>query len=264
MPRRTIEIASTGIDEFFQVIAGDPFGGTTSMGLRVPTKPTSDPRARYLFNGASFSVADGEKARIIGMRQFVSIGVGDAGIVGEGAGPRLMELEVSSPNWRFADGNVWMGIHRTGAPNSNSLSPSTPTPVQLRSTAFRNSIAPALLYEELVVPAGDPYYVHLTDYAPPYGGRPPGTLIEAGTTFLDLRTQWRTFGTWGSIGFPISGPDTVSLFVSVKQTDPATRQSITVPDPLYEGGMPPEELFLLNYPTAVYWRVGVSLVVEFE
>ena len=267
MSKRTVEIWSSGIDEYLQLVGGDPYGGTTAMGLRVPTLATpmsaGGLRSRYLFNGASFSVADGETARIVGARQFVSIGMGGVGS-GEGVGPRFVEMEVTSPNWRFPDGNVWMGIRRLGGPNAQNLPAQAPTPAQLRSASYRWSNTPSLLYEAIHVPGASPYYMNLDAYIPPNGGRAWGDPILPGVDFLDLRTQWRTYGAWGSLGLKVEGPETVSFQISVRQTNPGTRAPLHRPTPFFEGGVPPEELFLQNYVEAIYWRVGCSMIVEFE
>jgi hypothetical protein len=266
-PRKLIEISTTGIDEYLQLVGGDSSNGSTSMGLRVPTLATPSRDQRYLFALATFSVGPSQLARIIGSRQFVSIGQGGVGVSGESGGPRYVEMEVTSSNWRFQDGNVFWGLRRTGAPNSQGQTSSTPSPSpSLRSTAYQTSTSPALLYDTLVPqtsPTLSPYYVDLTSYTPPALGR-LGEAIEAGTEFYDLRTPWRTYGAWGSLGFPIEGPDTVTFFASVRQTDPNKRVELALPDTVYAGGLPPEEQFLQNFPNAIYWRVAASLIVEFD
>lgn len=258
---RIVEISSAGIDEYLQLVAGDPFGGTTASGLRVPTLATPNAKSRYLFNGASFSIGEGAKATIVGYRQYVTIGQGAVG-EGEGSPPRFVEQEVVSPNWRFADGNVWMGIRRFGPPNAQSVPKGLPIAAPLRDTAKYWADNPALLYQE-ITPNGL-YYPSLTAYTPPNGGRPWGEPIQPGTDYLDLRTQWRTHGAWGSLGLEVEGPDTVGFFISVRQTNPSTRAILALPETLIGAGLGPEESFLQNYPQAVYWRVGVSLIVRFE
>jgi hypothetical protein len=257
---RIFEISSTGVDEYLQLLGGDPFGGSSATGLRVPQLPTPDAKSRYLFNGCSFSVGEGGKARILGYRQLVTIGQGNVG-EGEGAGPRFVEQQVVSPTWRFVDGNVWMGIRRLGGPNAQQLPLGTPSPTNFRSAAHLWADTPSLLYKEIVSP--DAYYTNLSSYVPPNGGRPWGTPIEIGTDLLDLRTQWRTHGAWGSLGLEVEGPDTVSFFISVRQTNPATRTALSLPENPLGNGLGVEESFIQNFPNAIYWRVGVSLIVEF-
>ena len=60
----------------------------------------------------------------------------------------------------------------------------------------------------------------------------------------------------------MDGPDTIAIFISVLQGNPATRNRLAIPT--YPTNLPPEEQFLLNYPDAIYWRVGASMIVEVE
>jgi hypothetical protein len=266
MPKRIIEISSTGPDEFLQLIGGDPFGGSSAAGLRVPTLAlpavAGTANNRYLFNGCAFSIGEGGKARILGYRQLVTIGQADVGS-GEGPQPRFVEQEVTSPLWRFSDGNVWMGLRYNGGPNAQGIPLQTPAPyLPPNGTAFRFGMSPSLLYENLTLPVGDSFYVDLTAYTPPSAGRPWGQPIQSGCDWLSLQTPWRTHGAWHSLDIEVEGPDTVAVFISVLQTNPDTRQALSTPDPFFPAGLPPEEQFLLNYPSAVYWRVGASLIVE--
>lgn len=262
MPKRIVEISSSGPDEYLQLIGGDPLGGSTAVGLRVPTLAL--PTTRYLFNGCAFSIAEGAKARILGYRQLVTIGAANVG-AGEGSTPRFVEQEVLSPMWRFQDGNVWMGLRYTGGPNGQGVPIQTPVPyLPAKGTSFRFGMAPSLLYEAIVLPAGDSQYVDLTAYVPPNGGKPWGQPIQSGNDWLSLQTPWRTHGAWDALDIEVEGPDTVSCFISVLQSNPSTRRPLFVSDPFYPGGLSPEEQFLLNFPGAIYWRVGASLIVEFS
>jgi hypothetical protein len=255
MPKRVFEISSSGPDEFLQLIGGDPFGGSTGPGLRVPT--LAIPQTRYLFNACAFSIAEGSRARILGYRQLVTIG--QAGV----PGIRFVEQEVISPVWRFEDGNVWMGLRRLGPPNANGIPFQTPVPYPpLDGTAFRWSMGSSLLFESLTSP--DSYYTHLSAYTPPNRGRPWGTPLDSGNDWLSLQTQWRTHGAWNALDLAVEGPDTIGLAISVLQTDPSTRDAIQLPETFRPGGLSIEEQFLLNFPNAIYWRVGGSLIVEVE
>jgi hypothetical protein len=269
--RRRIEIPTTGIDEFFQIIGSDPFGSTSYVGLRVPTRPTAtlaDDNGtnifanRYLFTGAAYSVSDGSIGRIVGYRQLVTIGATQT--VGEGSAAQVREVEqlVTSPFWHFADANVSFHLRRLGPPGSQGVPANTPGPTDLRCFKFRRSDGPALLYETATVPLG--YYVNLTAYTPPNAGQPYGTPLSDGHqgTFYDQRTEWRTHGAWHSLDVEVEGPDTIVAFISVAQTDPASRPVYTPPGTFFPNGLSDEEQFLLNNPTARYWRVGFSLIVE--
>jgi hypothetical protein len=266
MSTRVIEITSTGIDEYNQGIASDPFGGAEAVGLRVPTASTASvaatksERHRYLFMLAAFSIGNSTEARIVGYRQLVTIGKN----VGTLAAPRFVEQEVTTPGFRLPDGNVSFHIHRLGPPNAQGFPTGEPSNLtELRSFKKNFSIAPALLYDTYSIPAGNAFYVNLTAYAPPNGGRPWGTALRAGQqfTFYDLRTPWRSGKAWSSLDMQLKGPDTVAFFASVRQSagaqPPSGISSLSqIPQAM------PEEQFIAAFPGAIYWRVGGSLILE--
>lgn len=264
MSKRILEVSSSGPDEFLQLIGGDPFGGSTAVGLRVPALALAnvDPALnRYLFNGCAYSIGEGAKARILGYRQLVTIGQGFASI--EGSTPRFVEQEVLSPVWRFQDGNVWMGLRQAGGPNWQGIPTQTPVPATPpNGTSFRAGMAPSLLYESITLPGANLYYPDLTAYVPPNQGRPWGRPIQSGNDWLSLQTQWRTHGAWHALDIEVEGPDTIAIFISVLQSNPSTRRALAPPGTFFAGGLSAEEQFLLNYPNAIYWRVGCSLIVE--
>jgi hypothetical protein len=271
-PRRW-EIATTGFDEYLSLIGGDPDGQSTSVGLRVPTLATAvgAQSDRYLFNCASFTVADGECAVIRGYRQLVTIGYAQP--LGEtpSFGYRIVEQEVLSPFWRFPDGNISWHLRSIGPPNASQIPQPGPAGLtadggvnaQSRSFAYNWSDAPALLFGvgQAAPPGG--IYTQIGAYVAPNSGRVWGTGITAKQgTFYDLRTPWRTHGAWEALDIPVTGPDTIAFFASVRQTNPSTRPVLTLPGTFYSGGLSVEEQFLKNFPNAIYWRVGVALIVE--
>ena len=270
--KRVIELQTTGADEYLQNVGGDPFHGSGSyVGLRVPSLP-STPDNRYLFLGATFSIGEHERARILGFRQLVTIGLQQgaaASRTGDPGNIRPVEFEVTSPVFRFVDGNVSHHLRRACGPGNRGLPPVVGAPLDQRSFKAGFADGPALLYRTATIPAGAPY-TQLTAYTPPNGGQPYGAPLENGLTMgslYGLSTPWNTHGAWSSLGIDILGPDQVAWFISVKQTDPATRTALvppTTPAVFYSNGLSPEEQFLLNFPTAIYWRVGVSLIVEFD
>lgn len=103
---------------------------------------------------------------------------------------------------------------------------------------------PALLYRQFA-----PFY------APP---QLPGDGIGDLGTFYDLRFAWEHMH--GTLDYVVYGPCIIMYLASVKQTDPLLR--IPLPPPTYEGGVPPEELFLLNYPTAQLGHISGSIMCE--
>lgn len=262
--RQQFEVASSGFDDGINGFGGDPFGGLSSVGLRIPTSPNQP--TRYLFLLATFTVGEGACVRIRGYRQLLTIGLQQTRSIGEeGAVARPIEMLVTSPFWHFTNGNVSWHMMRCGRPNASSV-PQTPAngPVDLPSFKQYWSDGPALLYGPPAPAFPDgANYVNVLDYVPPNGGKPYGeALNNKFGTFYDLRTQWTTHGGWYSMDEPIEGPETVAFFASVLQTDPSARAAILVPGTFYQGGLSQEELFLLNFPTAVYYRIGGSLIVE--
>lgn len=268
MGKTRFEVVTSGFDESLQTVFGDPYGGTSNVGLRVPTLATPSGAEsyvnRYLFNLASFSVGEGARGRILGWRQLVTLGYRYSS--GTGAAPYTVELPVASPIWRFPDGNISWHLQRLGPPSEAGIALPSPGPNDQRSLKYKWCETPALLYQAVTLPALNPQYVDLTAYTPPNSGRPWGTPLQNGQqgTFYDLRANWRDDQAWFSLDIPFEGPDIVALFASVKQTNPSTRPTLALPGTVYQNGLGPEDLFLQNYPNAIYWRVAGSLIVETE
>jgi hypothetical protein len=259
--RRVIEIASSGVDEYLQGLSGDPYNGSSAVGLRVPALATPNAQSRYLFLGSVFSIGEGVKARIRGYRQLVTLG---KDVTGEGGTPRFVEQPVTTPTFRLQDGNWSFHLHRLGPPNAQGW-PQVANPADnLRSFMFHWADGPALLYQNYTIDAGQAYYTKLTAYTPPNNGRPWGTALRSGQqgTFTDLRTPWLTHGAWHSLDEEFYGPDTIAMFISVRQTAGAEPPSgVTLSD--LPNSMP-EEQFIAAFPGCLIWRVGCSMIVEME
>jgi hypothetical protein len=261
---RTIELVSVGADEFLQNQGGDPWGSASSFGLRVPTLATPDKTHRYLFLGASFSIGHGDKARIVGYRQFSSLGI-------RISQNRFVEQEITSPNFRLPDGNISWALRRLGPPNTQGL-PTNPTNLDLDSFKRDWADGPCLLYESYAIAPGNRIYPQLTFYKPPLLGRPWGTPLRAGLQgdFFDQRTPWRDAHAWSSLDVELEGPDTIAMFCSVRQS--RGTYALAASSPLaFPEGLSPEESFCGNFglgtsdaPHPIYWRVGCSLIVETE
>lgn len=286
-PKRRIEIVSSGVDEFLQTIGSDPYGGTSWPGLRVPRTATAllsnvsvatpATKLRYLFMLASFTIPEGARARIVSLRTSWTLGA----VQGEPAAPRLVEQIVTNPFFRLADGGVSFHLHQS-APTANHWSGNaqgvitnlTPPPVTLPdmpNLVFRNSRMPAMLFETISYAAATAFYpTGVTAYVPPNGGLPWGDTIATGYgTFQDLRMQYAAGNDWGNVDIPVEGPATVQLFASVRQslgTSAPGRTVLAPPStPLnFPAGLSPEEQFLLNFPSAIIWRVAGTLGVEME
>lgn len=277
--RRRIEIASYGVDETRQLSGTTPYGGSPWLGLRVPTKttasltPPGSPRGsfRYLFNGAAFSVAPGSRARIIGYRQYHEIGY----LKTSGRDPdqlvRAVTMPVTTPGWAFPDATVSWHFRRLGPPNAKGLPLFTPAPVSAANLMKGYAMGPSLLYQSITLPAGDPYYVDLTAYVPPNGGRPFGSPLSdhpQASTLLGLATDWKHPDAWHSLDVEVRGPDTIAALISVAQTDPDAYPAIGLTPTQMGIGSTPEDAFMaaaiLNTANAIQWRVGVSLIVEVD
>jgi hypothetical protein len=263
MPR-VIELAASGYDEFLQGRGGDPFNGSSSMGLRVPALATPDYNHRYLFLLSTFSIPEATKARIVGYRQFASLGL----VLSTG---RYIEQQILQPNFRLPDGNISWHLQRLGPPNAQGypLIQSTGTDLQSFTSQFPQSSA--LLYRNYTIAAGNGIYTQLESYTPPNLGRPWGTPITSGHqgTFYDQRVKWLSGQAWYSLDMEVEGPDTIGFFASVYQS---TGAYAAASSPLaFPGGLSVEEQFIGNFgagteesPRPTYWRVGGSLIVEVD
>jgi hypothetical protein len=275
--RKWIEVPSKGLDEELQTVAGDPYGGLSSVGLRVPTLPSERGRtsARYLNLLAGFTVPEGVRVRIHGYRQLVTIGYLQPAVSQNP--PRVNEFQVTSPFFKFPDGNIsWhlmrMGMNeplhplRPGLTRNMSLVTPGPPLTPLRNLAWKMSDTPALLFSSVQTPNFDPFYVNLTQYQAPNSGRPWGRPVTSGLgCFYDLRTQWRESQAWSALDIPIEGPTRVAFFASVAQTNPQNRAVLTAPPNDPSGAsFSLEERFILNNPNAIYWRVGGALIVSYD
>lgn len=250
------ETSTAGRDPALALIQGNPYGTATGPGLIVPaTPPTVNTyRNRYLFMLAAWQFNAGEISRIVGMRQYVTIGAQvDAGLTN----PLLdyqypLELPITTPMWHFSDANISWHLRRVDpSPNANMSVFNRP------NLRFRLTESPALLFEKSPAEVGG--------YVPPYGGRPPGNVVVTDLgAFQDIRFKWDDDHAWESIDAEIEGPCMVALFASVQQTSPGTRPTLRLPVPFLGGSLPPEEAFLQDFPNAVYYRIAGSLIFEQE
>ena len=270
------ESDAQGIDEALQIIGGDPYGRNAGVGLRIPALPlvnATPETSRYLFLLSLFTVARGKTARLRGYRQLVKLGKvfqNEEGLY------RPVEFNVTDPQWHPVGGNISWHLMDLGVWGGNgipgigpALGPLIPAPIGIDNFAWRMSSTPALLFETATLVGG--YYVNLTAYTPPNGGRPWGVpLLEGGFgSFYDLRTPWTASQAWHSLDVEIVGPKTVGFFASVRQADTSAPDYALTGSggppggaSIYGSGLPPEEAFLVNFPTANYWRIGGALVVE--
>ena len=277
-----IELTAVGFDEQLQITQGaDPYQNMTALGLRIPsldqfdlaantTPPTtSGATLRYLFLLATFSVPDREFARILGYRQYATIGlISTVGGPIAGGPNYVAELPIRTPSWHFPDGNISWHLQRLGAQPNIQLFPNPNAPANqiAQSAQYRFGNGPAFLYETINL-GGNTSYVNLSHYTPPNQGRPWGKSLRAGMqTFPDMRSG-QNYGQYVPLGDLVQGPDTIAFFASVWQTNPSTRPFLKIPGTAgpttaLTGGYTDEDAFVVNFPAALYWRVGGSLLVD--
>jgi len=271
IPRRRVELVSTGIDEALQGLAGDPYGGTSSIGLRVPALVTHGPTNRFLFLLCTANFPEACNVWLRGFRMGWSLGT-RLDVTGPPAGPRVVEQWVTTPNFKLPDGNIsWhmrlMGKNEPyGRPPLQEQRMDPLTGGNQQNLAFRDSAGPGLLFNTVATPT--PFYVQLTAYTPPLGGKPPGEGVTGELdTFYDLKTRWDDAHDWNALDIRLQGPCRIAFYASVQQTNPDSQEGrvrIPAPNPFFEGGLSPEEQFLLNFPTAIIWRVAGALVFEID
>jgi hypothetical protein len=280
-PKSRVEIQSNGFDPTAQFIGTDPYNGGASLGLKVPTLatvslPSATPKntgaqSRYLFALASFKVgASGGCARIKGYRLLVQLWAEQTSDTGN----RFVRQTVYDPSFTLSDANWSWHLRyipttaeeslRQGAGVAKPVNQNDGTVVNLDGTAYRWTDTSSLLYETMLVAAGDPGYIDLLDYVPPAQGRPPGEPLANLGTFYGVSTPWDDSHAWDSLDIPCSSPGIYALFASVRQTNTSTRIALSPPSTFFPNGLSAEEQFLLNFPNAYIGAVGGSLIVEYE
>jgi len=246
------EVSSTGFDTSLQGVGADPDGSGYATGIRVPTLPSPPGlKNRYLFMLARMRLGAFRKARLVGIRQLVTIGTN---VSNGGDPPRQypLELGVNSPFWKFTDGNISWHLRRVPP-----IARIVPNNFNGEGLSYLDSQTPSLVYSTAPADVGG--------YVPPskvYGV----PLIAQLGTFYDLRFGWRDDHAVFSLDTEIQGPCDIALYASVRQTNPDTRATLVLPDGLTPAtaGISKEDEFVANFPNAQYWRVAGSLVFQEE
>jgi hypothetical protein len=262
------EVSTVQVDSFLQAAApagGDAFAGNVSTGIQIPTI-TQKTRFLCLLARAKFNI--GRRVRLVGIRQYASIGATQNNGVGSAAYTSFFEKPIVSPRWRFPDGNISWHVM--------ALEPNIPAP------AFLGALPPGVTGNITNQPPGfafvntqTPAVLALTSgtdvfYGAPNGGRPFGKPLTPDLGNIhDLRWPWDSANSWHySLDVPIEPPCDVCFFASVEQTDPTGRNNPTPPASPIAGApaagfsaLGPEDQFLLTFPTsAIYWRVAGALI----
>lgn len=254
-----------GLDPTKNFVGSGPEPGDLGfVGLMVPELPTVDQQHRYLFRLLTIPVGEQFHARILSIRQLLTIcaKVPTSEPVDEET-PRLaddvrptilLERQVITPTWTFPDGNVSWHL-RTTAPKAT---PDSPRPVGIPAGWSRDLFGM------------DPALVTLTDasiatpYVAPSHGIPPGEIIM---DWKDMRYPWYSRGNHSGVEIDVAGPCDIILYASVHQTDPATRVTPTLAPGsemfTTDCGIEPEDKFWTAFPdSARYFRIGAELVVN--
>jgi hypothetical protein len=248
MRRGRLEIATVGFNPNLQLVGSDPAGGGYGLGLWIPAvtgpqKPTN--RQLFMLVAKRFNV--GQRGRLVGFRQYLTIGAYLPTASTTAFYP--LERPVETPTWQYVDGNVLWGI-RMIPPESHFL----PSALNAEGFAFEYSQTPALLFESVV--AGQ--------VIPPYGGSFPGNALTPELSrFFELRC--RRWSKPSHCDIPFEGPCDIAFFASVQQTTPGSRQNPpATPAFSTTQGATPEDSFVQTYAGSQYFRIAGSLIFEME
>jgi hypothetical protein len=255
MRRSRLEIVTVGLNPNRQLVGSDPLGGPYDLGLFIGTNGGPQvPTQRQLFVLCAKYFNAGQRGRVVGFRQYLTLL--DQIPLGTGGGAYTYPLErpVVTPTWSYVDGNVLWGIRKL-PPGAKILANAQ----NAEGMAFEVSQTPAQIFETIVGNV----------VTPPYGGSFPGNVLtpELGR-FFDLRCDRWSEPSVCDVAF--EGPCNIVFMASVQQTDPSTRSA---PPPTTGGGAlqflttqgtTPEDAFVQNYPLSIYGRIAGSLIFEME
>jgi hypothetical protein len=237
----SFELASAGSDPTLQLVGSDPTGGQSWSGLVVPSQATPDYAHRYLFMLAWLRLDANRRGKIRGVRTSVLLGATVASVVGEASGlPYPIEYELQNPFWKSPLGNYCFYLRRISTPAAQIPYNIDDGPSQ----KFQYANGPALLYQSF------------RPYVPPFAGVPPGVdLMPCGSWYDNRFGPWRDQNAWTGMDVSVQGPCDLALFCSLQQM-PAVK-AVPSPDAV---GLPPDDAFLQNNPTAQFARVAGSFV----
>lgn len=239
-------VSSAQIDPALSLVGGSPFPGDLSAtGILVPAAPTPLQSRRYLFRCCGLGLGPNQTAYVRSLRYYLWIGVN----VAQGNDIVHFEQIVTTPGWRFPDGNASFHLRRVGA-GSNVRSfavPSIVSPVGLASTA--NGLTPSLLG---TAPGGI--------YRPINGGMPYGKDVAGLGTIRDVRFDPIQVPQH-DLDLQVIGPGSLQVFASIHQTDPRTRVNWAGAMDVRDG-LCAEDKFLVTFNDARFWRVGAEMTVD--
>jgi hypothetical protein len=190
-------------------------------------------------------VSAGQIAIIRGLRTY--IGITGSLLVAEDEIAVPFEIPVTTPNWKFSDGNYSFHVRRLGPAFYDSRFSATQVPGTSPQVSGSDS---ALLFTQLAAP-----------YIPPGGGIPPGDAVDFLGTWRDMRYPW-TAANWDQLRVPVPGPCTLVLYCSIQQTDPATRAAPSDCPPVSLPCIAPEDCFVRGFTNVRYGHVGGAMLIE--
>jgi hypothetical protein len=142
MRRGRLEIVTTGFNPNLQLVGSAPEGGPYDLGLFIGANAgVTAPTLRQLFLLCTKNFNMGQRGRLVGFRQLITIGVQTTTSGGAG-GTYPLERPVVSPTWKFVDGNVLWGVRR-----NNIDWHFKPNVLSGEGLAFETAQTPAQLFE---------------------------------------------------------------------------------------------------------------------
>lgn len=244
--RPTFEVVSAAHDPDLLGVGSSPYvGDTGNTFLPVPVAPTLAQNNRYLFRLCVLPVSAGQIAIIRGIRTYIGLR-GEITLEDETVVP--YEIPVTSPNWKFTDGNYSFHVRRLVPNFYDSVFSAAQQPGTSPQVSGSDS---ALLFRSLI------------PYVPTGAGIPPMDSVDYLATWRDMRYPW-TQANWDMLRVPVPGPCTLVLYASIHQTDPETRP-VTPPCPpgLVPDVVAPEDQFVAAFSTtARYGHVGGAMLIE--
>lgn len=251
LKRERLVVSTSQIDPSLTAVGGSPFvGDMSATGVLIPAGATPAQSRRYLVRCCSLGLGPNQTAFIRSMRHLVWIGVELTQVTG------VVHFEqiVTTPGWRFPDGNVSFHLRRVG------------TAVLERGRAFGVGGPPIMGGGTACVETpnghGSGILGNITGgvYTSLNGGMPFGEDVAGLGTTRDVRYPPGSTPSQ-DLDLQVTGPSSVAVFASVWQTNPTTRINWAGSKDIIDG-LGPEDRFWVRFDTARYWRVGAEMTVD--
>ena len=246
-------ITSAQVDPARTAVGSSPsIGDLTNTGCVIPEYATPNQHERYLFLLCGLHVPGNAIAVIRHLHQLLYIGADVQSENAQDDEQWLVEVPVTDPLWSFPNGNVsWHLTRSTVRTPQTRLFPDL-FPAGTAGYVTRGDVVgPGLIARQPAIAAGA--------YRPLNGGSPYGIGLGGLGTFRDMRFPWNA-GHDHYLGLQVRGPALVQFFASVYQTDPDGRPN--KPVAIEQAGLRREDVFMFNYPTSKYTRVGGRMEVD--